>query len=153
MATRTSLAPLGASQHEAPRYRDEDFMPRAAVDPRAREAFGILLFVYVVAPIVAGVDKFFGALTDWTQYLAPSIAARIPFDAPLVMKGIGGIEVLAGILVAIKPSVGAPLVMLWLWGIIANLIMIPGHYDIALRDFGLSLGALALARLARSFGR
>ena len=152
MATRTSLAPIGSSQHEAPRYRDEDFMPRVR-DPRPREAFGILWFVYVVAPIVAGVDKFFGVLTDWTQYLAPSIAARIPLDPPLIMKGIGGIEVLAGILVAVKPSVGAPIVMLWLWGIIANLIMIPGHYDIALRDFGLSLGALALWRLARSFGR
>ena len=153
MATRSSLPPLGAMQ-EPSRYRDEDFMPRARVaDSRVRQAYGALWFVYVVIPIAAGVDKFLGRLTDWSQYLAPAVAARVPLDPHLVMEGIGVVEVLAGILVAIKPSVGATIVMLWLWGVIANLIMIPGHYDIALRDFGLSLGALALARLARCFGR
>lgn len=151
MASRSSLPAIDSMQ-EPSRYRDEDFMPRV-VDSRVRQAYGLLWFVYIVAPIVAGVDKFLGRLTDWSQYLAPAVAARIPLDPRLVMEGVGGIEVLAGILVAIKPSVGATIVMLWLWGVVANLFMIPGHYDVALRDLGLSLGALALARLARCFGR
>jgi len=137
---------------EDSRYRDEDFMPRVG-DPRARQAYRILQFAYVVAPIVAGVDKFFNRLTDWSQYLAPVVASAIPFSPRLIVMGAGCAEVLVGLLVAVKPGVGATLAMVWLWGVIANLLLIPGHYDIALRDFGLSLGALALARLARSMKR
>jgi len=71
----------------------------------------------------------------------------------LFMLVVGGIEVVAGLLVAMKPTVGAHVVALWLWGVIVNLLLIPGFYDVALRDFGLSLGALAFGRLARLFDR
>jgi hypothetical protein len=96
-------------------------------------------------------DKFFHLLVNWNQYLAPQIASLLPVAPSTFMQIVGGIEIAAGLLVAVRPHVGAYVVAFWLWGIIANLLMIPGYYDIALRDFGLSLGALALGRLSRHF--
>jgi hypothetical protein len=85
------------------------------------------------------------------MYLAPAIANALPISADRFMMLVGGIEILAGLLVALKPRIGGYVVALWLWGIIVNLLMQTGSYDIVLRDFGLSLGALALARLSEDF--
>lgn len=117
----------------------------------ALQAFRILQVAFVLAPIIAGVDKFFHFLVNWDQYLAPTIAQMLPIAPHTFMLAVGVVEIVAGALVAIAPYYGGYLVTLWLWGIIGNLLMIPGYYDVALRDFGLSLGAVALARLSRRY--
>ena len=99
-------------------------------------------------PIVFGLDKFTNVLTDWEGYLAPWIVDFSPISAHQVMLLVGVIEIVAGVAVAIKPRYAAYLVAAWLAGIIVNLLSYPGFYDIALRDFGLLLAALTLARLA-----
>jgi uncharacterized membrane protein YphA (DoxX/SURF4 family) len=116
-------------------------------DP-ADQAFFLLRTVFTVAPIVFGLDKFANILTDWPQYLAPWIDGIVPGTAQQAMYAVGVVEVLAGVLVAVAPRIGAWVVAAWLAGIIVNLLTIPGFYDIALRDFGLLVGAVALARLA-----
>lgn len=118
----------------------------------ARQAFQILRFGFTVAPIVFGLDKFLNLLTNWDKYLAPWIV-RIVGSAHPFMLAVGVVEIVAGIVVAWRPRWGGYLVAIWLLGIIVNLITYPGFYDIALRDFGLLLGALALARLASEFNR
>src|SRR5262245_10172842 len=118
-----------------------------------RQAYRLLYVAFVVAPIVAGLDKFTHLLVDWTQYLAPAIAGRLPVTPLTFMQGVGVIEIIAGLLVAARPAIGSYVVALWLWGIIVNLLLIPGYYDVALRDFGLSLGALALAKLSFASSR
>jgi uncharacterized membrane protein YphA (DoxX/SURF4 family) len=115
----------------------------------ATQAYQILHVAFVVAPVVAGLDKFTHLLTNWDKYLAPQIAAMIP--AHTFMLFVGVVEVVAGLLVAVKPRFGAYLVAAWLLGIIVNLFMVGGYYDIALRDLGLMLGALALGRLSEDF--
>lgn len=119
----------------------------------AYQAFLLLYAAFIAAPIIAGVDKFFHLLVNWDQYLAPIVPSILNVAPHTFMLAVGVIEVVAGILVAIRPSIFAYLVAAWLWGIIVNLLLIPGYYDIALRDFGLSLGALALGRLSRTFDR
>ena len=125
---------------------------RPAVGARpAYQAYQVLHIGYTILPIVAGLDKFFDRLGNWDMYLAP-IATRVTgLTDHTFMVIVGVIEIVAGLLVAFVPRIGAYVVMLWLWGIIVNLLLVPGFYDIALRDFGLSLGALALARLAGEF--
>ena len=123
------------------------------VSDYAHQAYMILLVAFVVAPIVAGLDKYFNILTDWTRYLSPIVPSRTGIAASTFMTIVGAVEIVAGLIVAFKPGFGGYLVMLWLWGIIVNLLLIPGFYDIALRDFGLSLGALALARLSHQFDK
>jgi len=115
------------------------------------QAYQILHIAFTVAPIVAGVDKFFHFLTNWDQYLAPTVARLTGLSAHTFMLGVGAIEIVAGLLVALMPRVGGYVVALWLCGIIVNLLMIPGYFDIALRDLGLALGAFALARLAEDY--
>jgi hypothetical protein len=122
-------------------------------DAAAQQAFKILYVAFIVAPIIAGLDKFFHLLVNWDQYLAPVIARLLPINPHTFMFAVGAIELVAGMIVALKPSVGGLIVAVWLAGIVVNLLLIPGYFDIALRDFGLSLGALALARLGRHFGR
>jgi hypothetical protein len=117
----------------------------------SREAFLLLRSVFTVAPILFGLDKFLGLLTDWERYLAPQIDALVPGTAHQAMLAVGVVEVVAGLVVAVRPRVGGYLVAAWLAGIIVNLLLIGGFADIALRDFGLLVGALALARLARAF--
>jgi hypothetical protein len=117
------------------------------------QAYQILHIAFTVAPIVAGADKFFHVLVNWDMYLAPTIASLSPAGGHQLMLAVGVVEMLAGIVVAIKPRIGAYVVAAWLFGIIVNLLMVPGFYDIALRDFGLFLGALALARLSAVFDR
>jgi hypothetical protein len=114
----------------------------------AHQAFLLLRTVFTVAPVLFGLDKFFGLLTDWEQYLAPQIDALIPGTTHQAMLAVGVVEILAGLLVAVLPRIGGYVVAAWLAGIIVNLLLIGGFYDIALRDFGLLVGALALARLA-----
>ena len=116
-------------------------------DP-ADQAFMLLRTVFTVAPILFGLDKFANVLVEWPTYLAPWIDTVVPGSAQGAMYAVGVIEILAGIIVAIRPRLGAPVVALWLVGIIVNLLTIPGFYDVALRDFGLFVAALALWRLA-----
>jgi hypothetical protein len=112
------------------------------------QAYMILRVAFVVAPIVAGLDKYLHLLVDWDKYLAPTLAKLSPIGGHGLMLVAGAIEIIAGIVVAVKPRYGAWLVALWLWGIVGSLLLIPGYFDIALRDFGLSLAAVALARLS-----
>jgi hypothetical protein len=120
-------------------------------DPVA-QAFTLLRIAFTVAPILFGIDKFAGVLTDdWTRYLAPAFNDIIPGDAADAMHIVGVVEIVAGLVVAVAPRFGGLLVAGWLAGIIVNLLIVGGYGDIALRDFGLLLGALTLARLAGAF--
>ena len=126
--------------------------PRGAVsigDP-TDQAFLILRSAFTLAPILFGLDKFFNLMVDWPTYLAPWIDRLVPGTAQEFMYVVGAIEIVAGVVVAIRPRFGGLLVAGWLAGIVVNLLTAdpPRFYDIALRDFGLMLGALALARLA-----
>jgi len=129
-------------------------VPEARVlrsDPAA-QAFMLLRIAFTVAPILFGLDKFAGVLTDdWTRYLAPAFNDIIPGDAGDAMHIVGVIEIVAGLVVALTPRFGGLLVAGWLGGIIVNLLIVGGYGDIALRDFGLLLGALTLARLASAY--
>ncbi len=126
-----------------------------AVDLRdpVTQAFWILRIGFTVAPILFGLDKFLDWLVDWRIYLAPEINDLIPGNAHQAMLAIGVIEIVAGLVVAVRPKWGGYLVAAWLAGIIVNLLLQADFYDIALRDFGLLLGALALARLATAYER
>lgn len=121
------------------------------VSESVSQAYGVLYIGFVALPILAGLDKFSHLLVNWNQYLAPLATRIFPVSDHTFMLIVGAIEIVAGCLVAIRPRIGAWVVALWLWGIIANLLLIPGFYDIALRDFGLSLGAIALARISMEF--
>jgi hypothetical protein len=125
---------------------------RAAIDNPAYQAFLTLRVGFVVAPILFGVDKFTNLLVDWTTYLAPAVDRLVPGSAHSAMLAVGVVEVVAGLVVAVRPKVGGYLVAAWLAGIIGNLLLLGSHYDVALRDLGLLLGAVALARLATAFG-
>src|SRR4051812_7091254 len=114
------------------------------------QAYQILHWGFVIAPILAGLDKFFYKLTDWSMYLWSPLA-KITGTAGNFMRIVGAIEIVAGFLVAFKPKLGAPIVAAWLVGIIVNLLLVGSYFDIALRDFGLFLAALALFRLATQF--
>ena len=117
------------------------------------DAFLMLRVAFAVAPILFGLDKFFNVLTDWPKYLAGWVNDLMPGSGQDFMYFVGGVEILAGVLVALRPKLGAPVVVLWLGGIIVNLVSGPGYYDVALRDFGLMLGALTLTRLAWTYDR
>ena len=126
---------------------------RARASSPSYQAYRILRVAFIVAPIVAGLDKFFHSLVNWDQYLPQSINNLVGGHGHELMLGVGVIEVAAGIGVAFKPKIFAYVVAAWLALIIVNLLMIPGYFDVALRDFGLLLGALALARLSPQFDR
>ena len=133
--TRTTGTSVRAVQTEDPAY----------------QAFRILQAGFIAAPILAGLDKFFNILVDWEQYLAPFVGNLV---APgLFMAVVGVVEIAAGIGVAIKPRIFAYVVAAWLVGIILNLLILPGYFDVALRDLGLALGALALGRLSEKYDR
>ena len=117
------------------------------------QAYQILRFGFIVAPIAAGLDKFFHLLVDWDKYLPPLVNNLVGGHGHQLMLVAGVIEIIAGIGVALRPRVFAYVVSAWLLLIVVNLLMIPGYFDVALRDFGLSLGALALARLSQKFDR
>ncbi|HMI82159.1 MAG TPA: hypothetical protein VK480_10265 [Solirubrobacterales bacterium] len=140
MSTTATLDPREASP--APSFGE-----RIKADP-AYQAFTLLRVVFAVAPVLFGLDKFFDVLVDWERYLAPWIDDIVPGSAATAMHLVGVVEIAAGVLVALKPRYGAYVVAAWLGGIIVDLLTYSGYYDIALRDFGLLVGALSLGRLA-----
>jgi hypothetical protein len=125
--------------------------PRTRLSDPGYQAFVILRTAFTVAPILFGLDKFANLLVDWPAYLAPWIDDIVPGSAQSAMYAVGAVEIVAGLVVALAPRLGGWLVAGWLAGIIVNLLTIPGYYDIALRDFGLLLAAVALTRLARRY--
>ena len=123
-------------------------MARLAGRTGADQAFLLLRTVFTLAPIAFGLDKFANVLTDWPDYLAPVADRLVPGTAQQAMYAVGVIEIVAGVLVAVRPKYGSVVVAAWLAGIIVNLLILGDYYDVALRDFGLLVGALALWRLA-----
>src|SRR3954453_11364138 len=121
--------------------RGTSIRERIGTDP-AYQAFLLLRIAFTVAPILFGIDKFANVLVDWTQYLAPWINDIIPGSASAAMHAVGVVEIAAGVLVAVRPRWGAYVVAAWLAGIIFNLLTLSGYYDVAVRDFGLMIGAL-----------
>jgi hypothetical protein len=142
-----STATIG---RHAPDRTTPPLAERLKGDP-AYQAFWLLRIAFTVAPILFGLDKFANVMVDWEIYLAPWINDAVPGDAADAMHLVGAIEIVAGLAVFVKPRYGAYLVAAWLGGIILNLLTLSGYYDIALRDFGLMLGALTLARLASKY--
>jgi hypothetical protein len=124
---------------------------RSTIRDARFQAYALLWIGFSVAPILFGLDKFFDVLVDWPVYLAPWVDDIAPGSAQDFMYVVGAVEIVAGLTVALKPRYGAYLVAAWLAGIIVNLLSHSGYYDIALRDFGLLIGALALARLAAAY--
>ncbi|MFW5474696.1 hypothetical protein ACOCJ5_15415 [Knoellia sp. CPCC 206450] len=131
--------------------RAAEVRERSAPGDPAYQAFFILRAAFVVAPILFGLDKFTNLLVDWDRYLAPVLSDPLPVPPHQAMYAVGVIEVLAGLVVLLHPRLGALVVAAWLGGIIVNLLLIPGYYDVALRDFGLLLAAVALQRLSSRF--
>jgi hypothetical protein len=122
-----------------------------AVGRPAYQAYMILYAGFAALPVIAGLDKFANVLVSWEKYLAPLATQVVPVSATAFMMIVGVIEIAAGVLVAVRPRIGAYVVALWLVGIIINLLMLGSFYDVALRDFGLALGALALGRISSEF--
>jgi hypothetical protein len=125
-----------------------DLVDQTALRSRAREAYSLLLLGFVAAPILAGLDKFFYVLVDWDKYVAPFLETLVGGQASTLMLVAGVVEVAAGIGMWIRPRIFSYVVAGWLGAIILNLLLIPGFFDVALRDLGLLLGALALGRLS-----
>ena len=137
-----------ASSHNTIRsHSGKDLWMRLRRDP-AYGAFALMRVGFTVLPIWMGIDKFFNGMTYWPHYLAPWIVRLLPFSAQTAMYVVGAIEIVAGLAVAIKPRYAAYVVAAWLAGIIISLLTYSGFYDVALRDFGLLLASLTLARLA-----
>jgi hypothetical protein len=127
--------------------------PRADVHDPSYQAFQILHWGFVILPFISGIDKFFNLLARWRDYLSPAFAQISPLSPSATMMAAGVIEMIAAVVVAIRPRVGAYVVAAWLAGIIVNLLLLQGTLDIALRDLGLLLGALALGRLSQVHDR
>jgi hypothetical protein len=145
--TTTSISPTTIPRVATTAARAADLR-----DP-AYQGFLLLWVGFTIAPILFGLDKFVHVLVDWDRYLAPEFADLFNADAHTLMYLVGAIEIVAGLVVAIRPQFGGYLVAAWLAGIIVNLLMMGEYYDIALRDFGLLLAAVALARIAVAFPR
>ena len=126
---------------------------RAGLHDAGFQAFALLRMAFVAAPIAFGLDKFFNVMVDWPIYLAPWVDDIVPGSGQDFMYVVGAIEIVAGLAVLLAPRYGAYLVAAWLGAIIVNLLSASGFYDVALRDFGLLIGALALARLAAAHDR
>ena len=143
MATTTYPAKVAANEASVSR--------RSLRSDAGYQAYMLLRIAFTVAPIAFGVDKFFNCMVDWEKYLAPWINRLMPGTGHSFMLFVGIVEITAGLVVALKPRYGAFLVAAWLAGIVVNLLTYSGYYDIALRDFGLLLGALTLGRLAMKY--
>ncbi len=153
MAVTSSKEPAFAEDRLASANGGKALAPRADWGDPRYQAFALLRLAFTVAPIAFGLDKFFNVMVDWPIYLAPWIDDIAPGSAQDFMYAVGAIEIVAGIAVALKPRYGAYVVAAWLGGIVISLLTYSGYYDIALRDFGLMLGALTLARLASVYDR
>jgi hypothetical protein len=141
------MSTVAAALRPVPMPRSRDLR-----DDPAAQAFLLMRIAFTVAPILFGLDKFANVLTDdWTRYLAPEFNDIIPGTAATAMHLVGVVEIVAGLVVLAAPRFGGLLVAAWLGGIILNLLLIGGYGDIALRDFGLMLGALTLTRLASAY--
>ena len=125
--------------------------PVVRVSSPSYQAYQLLHVAFTIAPIVAGMDKFFHFLVNWDMYLSPIVARTLGVPGHSFMLGVGVIEVIAGLIVAAAPRIGGYVVALWMCGIIVNLLSIPAYLDVALRDLGLALSALALARLSEDY--
>ena len=125
---------------------------REAASP-SYQAYRILQFGFIVAPIVAGLDKFFHLLVDWDKYLPPVVNNLVGGNGHTLLLAVGVIEIVAGLGVMFRPRIFSYVVAAWLGAIIVNLLLIPGYFDVALRDLGLLLGALALGRLSEDYAR
>ena len=143
MATTTYPAKVAANEASVSR--------RSLRSDAGYQAYMLLRIAFTVAPIAFGLDKFFNGMVDWEKYLAPWINRLMPGTGHSFMLFVGIVEITAGLVVALKPRYGAFLVAAWLAGIVVNLLTYSGYYDIALRDFGLLLGALTLGRLAMKY--
>ena len=130
---------------------DQGILARIRDADPAGQAFMILRTAFTVAPILFGLDKFLHLMVNWDKYLAPVLSNPLPFTPHQLMFAVGAIEIVAGLVVAVHPRLGGPVVAAWLVGIIINLLLIQGFYDVALRDFGLFLAAIALSRLATKY--
>lgn len=117
------------------------------------QAYQILHWGFVAAPVIAGADKFLHLLTNWDHYLAPALASMSPLGAHATMLVVGVVEIVAGLVVAVRPRIGAYVVAAWLVGIILDLLLLGAFFDVALRDFGLFLAAIALGRLSATYDR
>ena len=149
--THDRVAPAATQTDDGIAVLPETTSDRSIHNP-AYQGFLILWLGFVAAPILFGLDQlFFNKLTTWEQYLAPVFRDHSPLDPRGTMMVVGAIEIVAGLLVLVRPRIGAYVVAAWLAGIIVNLLLLGDYYDIALRDFGLLIGALALARLAAVF--
>jgi hypothetical protein len=146
-------------QTAVPSTRHDDLpLKTAKLKDPVYQAYKLLHVGFTIAPIAAGLDKFFDVLVNWDAYLAPIASRVVGGHDHAFMMVVGVIEIIAGIGVALLPRIFSYVVAAWLLGIIVNLLLIPAsnplpHYDVALRDFGLLLGALALARLSPRFAR
>ena len=140
MAIQTATRPATSAAVRRPSLEDPAF-----------QAFWLLRIGFTLAPILFGIDKFAHVLVDWDKYLAPEFTDLFNAQAHTLMYFVGAIEIVAGLVVLARPRFGGYLVAAWLTGIIVNLLLMADFYDVALRDFGLLLGALTLARLATAF--
>ena len=147
MSVTSPLDTTAATRHASANGAVPGSAPADWRDPRY-QAFALMRLAFTVAPIAFGLDKFFNVMVDWPVYLAPWINDIAPGSGQDFMYFVGATEILAGIIVALKPRYGAYVVAAWLGGIVINLLTHSGYYDIALRDFGLMLAALTLGRLA-----
>jgi uncharacterized membrane protein YphA (DoxX/SURF4 family) len=138
-----ALTPAGSAEQGA--------LARVVSADPAYQSYLLLRIGFAVAPIAFGADKFANVMTHWTKYLASWVTDLLPGNAQQIMHAVGVVEIAAGILVLVKPRYGAYVVAAWLAGIIVNLLTYSGWYDVALRDFGLLLGALTLVRLASKY--
>ena len=144
--------------HPSTRFQGDLALNTAELKDPVYQAYKLLHVGFTIAPIVAGLDKFFDVLVNWDAYLAPIASRVVGGHDHAFMMLVGVVEIIAGIGVALRPRIFSYVVAAWLLGIIVNLLLIPPsnpipHYDVALRDFGLLLGALALARLSPRFAR
>jgi uncharacterized membrane protein YphA (DoxX/SURF4 family) len=151
MSSVTTTRPeVPARGSAAPTNRQAEAAPDRRLGIAAHQAFWLLRIAFTVAPILFGLDKFFNWSVDWPDYLAGWVNSIVPGSGQDFMYFAGGVEIFAGLLVLLAPRIGAFVVAAWLGGIVINLLTVdpPTYYDIALRDFGLMLGALTLGRLA-----
>lgn len=135
------------------RFHDVPSAPVARTQNPAYQAYQLLHVAFIVAPIVAGIDKFFHVLTNWDAYLSPAYASLSPLSPHGTMLAVGLVEIVAGLVVALKPRIGGYVVAVWMGLIVLNLLLLGRAYDVALRDIGLCLSAIALGRLSTAYDR
>lgn len=146
---------MSVEQHSSPATGTapaDGLQEAGAADDAVRQAYWILYLGFIAAPILAGLDKFLGVLGAWEAYLWPGVPELLGIAPGTFLGVVGAVEIVAGLLVAVKPRIGGYVVAAWLGGIIVNLLLLGDFLDVALRDLGLLLGALALARLAAAQG-